>query len=259
MEELKRYILSPKPWVSIAIIVILYVLWTQLRKFVKKQFIQKGPHDRKEGAIQLALNVVKYLMALLAMLSILQINGVDVSSVSAGLGIAGIVVGFALQDALHDWIMGVSIVWEHYFSVGDIVRYKEYEGPITKFNFKTTKMIDVKTGSLVVISNRNISEIELISDWCDILVPAPYEVPAVRMRQVCTKLTQLFTDIPDVRSCEFLGTDEFGSSQILYRIRIHCTEDKKPTVRRAALGIIQDVYAQEQIAIPYTQMDVHLS
>lgn len=259
MEELKSYFLSPKPWVSIAIIAVCCIIWLQLRKFVKKRFIKKETHDRKEGAIQLGLNAVKYIIALFAILSVLQINGINVSSVTAGLGIASIVVGFALQDALRDWIMGVGIVWEHYFSVGDVVRYKEYEGQIIKFNFKTTKIIDIKTGNTVVISNRNISEIERLSDWCDINVPAPYEVPAARMRQICEKLTKLFTKIPDVRSCEFLGTEKFADSQILYCIRIHCAEDKKPSVRRAALGIIQDIYAEEQIAIPYTQMDIHIS
>ena len=164
MEELKNYFLSPKPWVSILIIAVCCIIWLQLRKFVKKRFIKKETHDRKEGAVQLGLNAVKYIIALFAVLSVLQINGVNVSSVTAGLGIASVVVGFALQDALRDWITGIGIVWEHYFSVGDVVRYKEYEGQIIKFNFKVTKMIDIKTGSVVVISNRNISEIELISD-----------------------------------------------------------------------------------------------
>ena len=259
MEELKLYFLSPKPWVSIAIIVVSIFLWIQLRNFTKKKLIGKGNHNRKEGAIQIGLNVTKYIIALLAVIFVLRVNGIDVTSVTAGLGIAGIVVGFALQDAMRDWIMGISIVWEHYFSVGDIVRYKEYEGRVISFNFKTTKIADVYNGNTIVVSNRNISEIELVSDWCDIEIPASYEIPAKQMRGVCDKLVQLFSKIPNVRSCDFLGTDQFADSQIIYRIRIHCIEDKKPSVRRAALGVIQDVYAEENIAIPYTQMDVHIS
>lgn len=258
MEAVQAYFLSWKPWVSVLILACGIVLWRKTSKFVKNKFLKKGEKSRKQGNIQLGLNAAKYLIAILMIVIILQINGVNVSSMATGLGIVGIVVGFALQDFLKDWIMGISIVWDGYFHVGDIVKYRDYVGPVRKFNFKSTKIWDVETGSLVTVSNRNISEIELISDWCDIDIPAPYEVEAVRMRAVCGKIADLCANLPEVRSCDFLGTQEFADSQILYRIRIHCTEDKKNETRRRALGIIQDVFAQEKIAIPYSQMDVHM-
>lgn len=240
------------------IVIVLYVSWVQLRKFVKKQFIQKGPHDRKEGNIQLILNAMKYIMALFAALAILQINGVDISSISTGLGIAGIVVGFALQDALQDWIMGISILWERYFSVGDLVKYGDYEGYVTKVTFKTTKIKDINTGSLIVISNRNISEVELTSDWFELNIPAPYEIPATQMREVCNEIVERTKQKEIIRDCSLLGTDSFADYCVFYRFYIKSKEDNKGDAQYVFNGIVQDVYAEKGISFPCRQMDIRL-
>lgn len=258
MEELENYLLSFKPWVSIAVLVAGVVLWKLIKHFTKGK-IKERKHVRiKEGSIQIAVNITKYIIALLVIIMILQINGVNVSAMATGLGIAGVMVGFALQDLLKDLIMGAGIVWDEFFTVGDYVKYKQYEGVVHQFNLKTTKILDANTGSMIVISNRNLNEIELISDWCDVNIPASYEIPAERMREICIEISDRCCAIPYVKSCDFLGTDKFDDSNVQYRIRIHCKEDMKNPVRRAALGVIQDVYAEKGLAVPYEQLDVHI-
>jgi hypothetical protein len=54
--------------------------------------------------INLLRNATKYIFLFLGVLIILQINGVNVTSLMAGVGIISIVVGLALQDALKDII-----------------------------------------------------------------------------------------------------------------------------------------------------------
>ena len=78
------------------------------------------------------------------------------------------------------------------------------------------------------------------------------------MRKVCGDIANEFAKMPNVRSCEFLGTQNFEDSRIIYRIRIHCKEDEKNQTRRNALGVVQDVFAKENIAIPFSQIDVHM-
>ena len=257
MEELEKYLLSFKPWVSIAVLIAGIVIWKLIKHFTKGKIRDHKRIKIKEGSIQIAVNITKYIIALLVIIMILQINGVNVSAMATGLGIAGVMVGFALQDLLKDLIMGAGIVWDEFFTVGDYVKYKQYEGVVHQFNLKTTKILDVNTGSMIVVSNRNLSEIELISDWCDVNIPASYEIPAECMREICREIADRCCAIPNVKSCDFLGTDKFDNSNIQYRIRIHCKEDMKNPVRRAALGVIQDVYAGKGLTVPYEQLDVH--
>ena len=103
-----------------------------------------------------------------------------------------------------------------------------------------------------------MSEIEIISDWLDIKIPAPYDEKVTRMRKICEEIRAELENQPDVTSCEFLGTDEFAESFINYRVRLHCPPEMKNPIRRNALGIIQDIYEKNGISIPFPQMDIHI-
>lgn len=52
-------------------------------------------------------NITKYTVIIFLILAILTVYGVDVTSVLAGLGIVGVVLGFALQDLAKDIIAGL--------------------------------------------------------------------------------------------------------------------------------------------------------
>lgn len=250
MEALRDYFLSYKPYASLLTAAILLLLWMGLRKFVRRRLIRNGPHDRREGHIQLALNIAKYILFLLAAVVILNINGVDVSSIVTGLGVAGIVVGFALQDVLQDWIAGIGILWEKYFSVGDAVKYGEYEGEVLEFNLKCTKIRDSNNGSLVVVSNRHLSEIELLADWFEVDIPAPLDVPAARMRDICGEIAGRMGKTEGCQACRAQGAQRFTDYCALYHFRIDCDERLRGNMRRALNGIAQDVYAEKGIPFP---------
>lgn len=258
MEEIKQFLLSPKLWLSAVILVASVALWIILRKCVRSFITKSDIHGKKETNIRFGAIIVKYIIAVFAIITVLQINGINVTSLITGLGIAGIIIGFALQDILKDLIMGTNIVWDEFFSVGDVVRYGNIEGKIIHFNIKVTKIADVNTGNIFTVSNRNVSEIEIISDWLDIKIPAPYEENAGRMREICEEIRAELAGIPEVTSCEFLGTDEFADSLVNYRVRLHCPPELKNPIRRKSLGIIQDVYEKNGISVPYPQADIHI-
>ncbi|MCH5188642.1 MAG: mechanosensitive ion channel family protein [Oscillospiraceae bacterium] len=257
MHKLTELIMSSNFWISVAIIIGMFGLWFLLKQYIEGYMRKEKISGRKATNTHVAIAVAKYIILVFAAVTVLQINGVNVSSIITGFGVAGIIVGFALQDILKDLIMGVNVVWDNFFSVGDIVRYKNVEGKVVFFNLKVTKIYDVLTGNIFTVCNRNISEIEKISDWLDIVIPTSYEEDAARMRTTFKKICEEIEHIGEVKSCEFLGTDAFAESSVNYRLRVHCHPERKRPVYRAALGIVQDVFAEEKISIPYPQLDVH--
>ena len=66
-------------------------------------------------ALTVSYDVLKVLVILCVVLTILQINGVNVTSMIAGLGIASAIIGLAFQDLLKDVITGVHIVTDNFF------------------------------------------------------------------------------------------------------------------------------------------------
>lgn len=253
IEPVVRYFLSVRFFLSLILVVGGFVLYNRLSKAV-----QSSRNDNsKQKRVQL-VEKLRYLLFLVLAIFVLQINGVNVSAIVSSLGIIGIVIGFALQDELKDWIMGIGISRKHFFSVGDAVLYNGIEGVVICFDLKCTVIQVVGQGDTLYICNRNISEVTKLSDRCDIDVPSPYDIPAERMRQVCQQIAEQLRGTEFVHSCVFLGTEAFDASAIRYRIRIRCVESQKNSVRRRANGIIQDVFAAEGIEIPFDQLDIHI-
>lgn len=257
MNDLYKLLFSPRLWLSFCVLIVSICVWFFIRKFVRNYLKKNEICGKQETNIRFSVIIVKYLIAVFAIITVLQINGINVSSLAAGLGIAGIIIGFAIQDILKDLIMGTNIVWDEFFSVGDVVRYGNIEGKIIHFNIKVTKIADINTGNIFTVSNRNVSEIEIISDWLDIKIPAAYEVKPSKMREVCEDIRYKSENIQEVTSCEFLGTDEFAENSVYYKVRIHCKPELKNVVRRKALGIIQDVYEKNDLVFPYSQ-NIHI-
>lgn len=256
IDTIKDFFLSSQLWLSVVVIVLCVAVWIVLKKCVRRFLKRESIYGKKETNIRFIVTAIKYLIMVLAVIMVLQINGINVTSLVTGLGIAGIIIGFALQDILKDLIMGTNIVWDEFFVVGDVVKYKDIVGKITYFNIKVTKIEDINTGNKFTISNRNISEIEILSDWLDVKVPAQYEQTKGRMDKIMLEICDRAGKIDEVTACEFLGTDEFAESICYYRIRIHCPPEIRNSVRRLTLGIVQTVYEENGLSVPYPHTDV---
>lgn len=259
MESLNAYLKSADFWASILIAAFAFAACIVLKRYASKYLEKSSVTGKKENNARFMFEAVKYVIIIFAAVTILQVNGVNVSSMITGLGVAGIVVGFALQDILKDVIMGMNIIRDRFFEVGDVVKYKNIEGKVIFFDIRATKIRDINTGNIFTVCNRNISEIEQVSDWIGLTVPTSYEEDEKRVREIIKEICRETEKIKKVKSCDFLGTNEFAENSINYRILIHCNPEYKLRVRREALGIIQDTLRRENITIPYAKLDVRLT
>ena len=106
-EKLLNFIGSSKFYGPIIIILVSILLYNIISTLLSKTTI-KGKTElekKKRKTILLLLNnIMKYFIAIIAILMILNIYGINTTSILAGLGIVGVVIGLALQDALKDII-----------------------------------------------------------------------------------------------------------------------------------------------------------
>ena len=243
-------------FMSIVFIVVAFIVI----KIVKRAIFNLASLTTDEKAKPTGIymyNTIKYILIVLTAFIIMQMNGIDVSSAIAGLGIATVIIGFALQEYLRDIIMGYYIVTEKFFKIGDTIKYKDIEGNVTNLTLKTTTIETISCHNKVTICNRNINEITKLSEEVNIDIPLPYELNAENsrtiLRETCTKIKEQ----DDIYDAIFKGTQEFGDSAIIYRITIKCKPSNRDQLRRNSLTTIQDVLDQNGIKIPYQQIDIH--
>ncbi len=81
--------------------------------------------------------------------------GLNVGAALAGLGVAGIAVGFAAQETVANMIAGFLIFWDRPFKVGDFLTTQDRYGEVTEITMRTTRLRTLDH-TYVVIPNRQI-------------------------------------------------------------------------------------------------------
>lgn len=248
---------------TLLIIGITLILYRVINVLLDKIVI-KGKDEldkkRRKTMIHIFKNLFKYSLFILVAILLLNLYGVDTTSVIAGLGVAGIVLGFALQEALKDIISGISIMFDDYFVVGDIVDYNGFAGTVIEFGLKTTKIKKV-TGEVMVLANRNIDKIINISkERATIMLTIPtayeekYEKVEKVLKETLEKAKETYKDITEV---EYLGIDKLNDSSVDYLIKITCHRETHWNIKRQILKEIKQAYDKNKIKIPYNQLEVH--
>ena len=246
---------------SLIIIIISFIIYSLINNLIVnhagKGRIKFMISNKSETYIKLISSVLRYVFLIVTVLVVLQINNVNVSSMLAGVGIVSVVIGLAIQDALKDIIRGFSILSDDYFSVGDVIKYKDVEGKVLVIGLKTTKVRSIINQNIISISNRNIEEVQVISSQLDIEVPLSYELSKKDAEKVILECVSNIKNKIDVFSSEYKGINKLDDSSINYLIRIQCNPEIKPQIRRDSICEIVATLEENNIEIPYKQIDIH--
>jgi small-conductance mechanosensitive channel len=146
-----------------AAMVVLLAFWliyrvtaAGLQKVMSKAGIQQAIADL------LIRNVYRLLLMAFGIVMAAGQLGIDVGAAIAGLGVAGIAIGFAAQDTLANTIAGIVILWDQPFVVGDTVTVEGQYGSVTNITLRTTR-IRTPNNTFVVIPNRRIVDEVLVN------------------------------------------------------------------------------------------------
>ncbi len=261
INKILETVISNKVYLSIAIIIIGTVIYKVVEKTINGLLERDKKNqrlDRKSKTVfGLATNIVKYIIFVISIVLILQIHGVNVNSLLAGLGLVSVIAGLAIQDPIKDIISGMRIVSDEFFSIGDVVRIDDIEGKVIELDIRVTKIKDLKTGNIYTIANRNISRALKISDELYINVPISYEDKPELIEKIIDEIVQIIQKVENVNDAQYIGIGSFEESCIIYKIKIMCKPEHKLAVGRTANGIIKLELDKNNISIPYPQLTIH--
>ena len=262
IEEVKSFFMQ-KHVVMILATVIIAIIILKIKDKIFNKTLCKFEYDnqrhnkRKITYIKLANSIINYSVVIISFLFILQLMGINVSSIIAGLGVVSVIAGLALQDALKDIIMGLNIIADNYYSVGDVIKIGDFEGKVVELGIKATKLKDINNENILVIANRNIVQALRLSDQLSIDIPIPYEEKTNKIEMIMEEIIEKIKQNSDIKEAKYLGINQFGDSAVMYKIMIWCSPEKKLPVKRFALRAAKVVLDEKNISIPYTQIDIH--
>lgn len=199
---------------------------------------------------------------LIGILIALSNIGISLTPMLAGLGVAGFIVGFALQDSLSNFAAGAMILIYRPFDVNDFIEVTDASGLVKKMNLVSTTIVTFDNQTLVV-PNRKI--------WGDVIK----NVTAQKVRRVDLQFGISYAD--DIELAERVFREIVESHEKVL-------DDPEPNIRLHSLGdssvnfivrpwtktedywtvywdITREVKLRldkEGISIPFPQRDVHL-
>lgn len=142
----------------VGIVILVIALNYFIANFIFKKMIKNKVSKRKETISWLFVNIFKYVGLMIGIFIILGIYGVDASSVLAGAGLLGILLGLGMQKLLQDMINGFFIIFENQYIVGEYVKINDITGEILELGLKTTKLLTYN-GEIHFFANGEIKSI----------------------------------------------------------------------------------------------------
>ena len=251
--------------VRVLLAVLVFFIGTQLIRIIRRIVKRSMQRAKAEiGVIQFVDSFLKAVMYVLLIFMIAGGFGLDAASIVAIIGSAGVALGLALQGSLSNFAGGVLILLLKPFKVGDYIiedtgknegTVKEIQIFYTKLATPDNKIIVLPNGSLANSSLTNVSACD--KRRMDIHVGISYEADIRYAKQVITDV--LRADEDTLKDEEmFAYVQELGESSVVLGVRCWFLSEDYWTGRWRITEEIKYALDENQISIPYPQMDVHL-
>lgn len=255
------FIKSEKFILPIVYIVIGIILHTIIKFIINKISKNKYVNKKKKTIISLIKNILKYLIYIFVLLSILSVYGVDTSGILASFGIAGLVIGLALQDIIADFVAGIFILFDNQYTIGDVVEINGFKGEVISLGLMSTKIKNA-TGDVLILSNSSFKEVinySFENNSLLINLDVSYDTDIDKLEKV---LKDLADDVKKMENVvgeySLLGINEFSSSSIKYLVSIECKANCQYQIKRDYFKLVKKAFDKNKIEIPYNKLDVNV-
>lgn len=198
---------------------------------------------------------------LVGLLVALSQMGFEIGALLAGLGIAGFVLGFALQDSLSNFAAGAMILMYRPFDVGDLIEASGVSGHVSRMTLVSTTILTIDYQTLIVPNNKIWGDV--IRNFTaqqkrrvDLVVGVGYgedvdRVDAV-LRDIVAKQENILDDPPLT-----VEVHNLGDSSVDFIVRPWVKTENYWKVYWAMTREVKRRFDKEGIQIPFPQRDVH--
>lgn len=188
--------------------------------------------------------------------------GISLGPLLAGLGIAGFVIGFALQDTLSNFASGLMILFYRPFDVGDVVEVGGVFGTVNHMSLVNTTILTFDNQTLVVPNNKIWGDVikNLNSQRqrrVDMMFGIGYADDIPKAEAV---LKDIVADHPSVLENPepIIRLHELGDSSVNFIVRPWVRSENYWDVYWDVTREVKMRFDAEGISIPFPQRDVHI-
>ena len=211
--------------------------------------------QRSETFRSIITSIFSYIMFFILVTIILNIFGVDVTSLLAAAGVVGIALAFGAQTLVKDLLAGLFIWGEGTIAVGDLVSINDLDGTVESITIRTTSIRNYN-GNIYNIPNGDIRTITNMSRGFKraiVNVPCPYEESQERLvnmvkeeMEIAAKEVEGIRTVPDVMSIV-----AFDKNSVRLQVAVVCPVGEHWRIEREIRTRIKARFDKEGIVMPH--------
>ena len=246
-------------------------LSTFITNRVERAFEDADPDTMSERERQAATlgkvirNFIRVVVWGLAIITILKELGVDIGPLLAGVGVAGLAIGFGAQSVVKDFLAGIFVLIEDQYNVGDVIRAAGVAGLVEKVTLRATTLRDLE-GKVHIIPNGTIAVVtNMTKHWSRSVLDV-----GVAYKEDVDEVMEVLKDIGDglekdpefsrmiTGPLEVLGVEELADSAVVIRVMFTTVPNKQWTVAREFRRRIKNTFDAKGIEIPFPHQTIYL-
>jgi small conductance mechanosensitive channel len=250
---------AAKFFVAIGILVAGMIIARVLTNTMTKR-LDKSKIDN--AVVSFMAGIIRTIIIIAALLMALSHIGVQTTSFIAILGAAGLAIGLALQGSLSNFASGVLIMIYRPFKSGDYVEAGGVAGTIQHIELFTT-VIKTPDNKMVIVPNSKITNSEITNysqepiRRVDMVIGVSYSADLKKTKEV---LMQVITS--DERTLQDpaprVAVTALNDSSVDFIVRPWVNSGDYWPMYWDSMERIKNALDENDIGIPFPQMDVHL-
>lgn len=116
-----------------------------------------GLRITEKALLDLLAKLVRWAVIVVGLIAALEQVNFNLTGFLAGLGVAGLTIGFALQDITRNFVAGILLMVRQPFVIGDVVSAAGFVGTVTSVTARDT-VIRTLDGEVVIVPNIRVFE-----------------------------------------------------------------------------------------------------
>ena len=253
-------LLSPSKLIPAAAVIVL--MWLACTIALTLVDLVKTHKARALTVTHVVRSLIKYACFIIGAVWTLSILGVDLTAIFASLGILTLVVGFGAQSLIEDMVTGLFIILEGNYNIDDVIILDDFRGTVKKIGIRTTTIEDAG-GNLKIVNNSDIRNIQNRSILpsvaiCDIGICYEDDIRKVESA-ILPQLEGIYTRNPNLFKAapEYKGVQDLADSSVVLRFTAYCDEADIFVATRMLKREMKILFDDNNISIPFPQLDVH--
>ncbi|MEM2948683.1 MAG: mechanosensitive ion channel family protein [Candidatus Anstonellales archaeon] len=238
-----------------------------LLEWYEEEIAPKTDTKFDEEYMPLIRNIVRVTLLLITVLIALSYLGIDITPALAGLGIAGLAVGLALQDTLANFFAGLYLLADRPVRVGDYIRVGGEEGYVEEVGWRSTRLV-TWDNKLIVLPNKVLAEQTIVNFFgpteptrhvIEVGVAYGSDLDQVeRAIMSAIKETQKSDKNMDPSIEPFVRVDRFDDFAIVFKVGFSVKDyTKRFATASAVFKNIYKEFQKEGITIPFPTRTVY--